>query len=79
MVGKIIKIIDPSLYIIYKIKTRSVRGDAGQTLRASVLFHSIVSDPKEVEVLRELGWSGVRVDKDFKVTEGTYIDIWGSM
>lgn len=70
------KIIDPSIYIVYKLTERQIRAGPVFSTRVQVHFHSLQTDPKKVERIRKKnGWSAVRIDKDYQGGFGGYLDV----
>ena len=69
------KIIDPSLYVIYRLNNKPISTVLGATARVSVEFLKLEADPKKVHEYLEEGWCAHRFDKDFQQSTGEYIDV----
>ena len=69
------KIIDPSIYVIYRLKANPISTVLGATQRISIEFKGLESDPKVVQELLDRGWNAHRFDKNFKKSIGEYIDV----
>ena len=69
------KILDPSIYIIYRLNNKPISTVLGATTRVSVEFLKLESDPKKVQEYLEKGWCAVRFDKEFEKMTGEYLDV----